>query len=187
MIKPFVLALVAVCLLLAGCARAGSTTTALQPAPTLAPNPTAVRTVAPLPVTQPKVQATATSAPAASPTATLVPTVPADPAEEAVAACGEGALPSTASATAVGRQATVYIKRVYGSYRPDVRGQPTFLNDAPFPRHSFTAIIWGNSRAAFAPPPEDYPALCITGLVTVFDGKPQIQVTVPAQLRPPAQ
>jgi DNA/RNA endonuclease YhcR with UshA esterase domain len=69
-----------------------------------------------------------------------------------------------------------------------VNGRPTFLNfDRPFPNHTFTALIWGNNRGKFNPPPErSYGAgvrVCVTGLVETFRGKPQIEVTDPGQIR----
>jgi len=100
------------------------------------------------------------------------------------AACGADAIPSARAAEAAGRQATIAINRVEASYQPSTRGQPTFLNDAPYPRHTFTAVIWGRDRRGFQPPPESYQgrALCVSGTVTMFQGRPQIEVSSPSQL-----
>ena len=106
--------------------------------------------------------------------------------QEAAALCGPGAVLSTRASQAVGRSATVAIAKVDASYQPNVRGQPTFLNDAPYPNHLFTAVIWGNNRRQFNPPPEGAwqgEALCVTGPVELFQQKPQIVVTSPSQLR----
>lgn len=106
--------------------------------------------------------------------------------QEATALCGPGAILSTRAGQAAGRSATVAIGRVDASYQPNVRGQPTFLNDAPYPNHVFTAVIWGNNRRQFNPPPEGAwqgKALCVTGTVELFQQKPQIVVTAPSQLK----
>jgi hypothetical protein len=105
---------------------------------------------------------------------------------EAVALCGPGAVLSTRAAQQAGRQATVAIAKVDGSYQAGVRGQPTFLNDAPFPNHTFTVVIWGSNRRQFQPPPEGAwqgKALCVTGPVEIFQQRPQIVVSSPSQLR----
>jgi hypothetical protein len=109
----------------------------------------------------------------------------ADP--EAVALCGSGAILSTRAGQVVGRQATVAIARVAASYQPNARGQPTFLNDAPFPNHVFTAVVWGRDRGQFQPALDSYDgkALCVTGPVELFQQRPQIVVSSPSQLRSP--
>jgi len=104
---------------------------------------------------------------------------------EATALCGPGAVLSTRASQAAGRSATVAIARVEASYQPTVRGQPTFLNDAPFPNHRFTAVVWGTDRAQFQPTLESWhgKALCVTGPVELFQQRPQIVVSSPSQLR----
>ena len=106
---------------------------------------------------------------------------------EAVALCGPGAVLSTRAGQVVGRQATVAIARVDASYQRNVRGQPTFLNDAPYPNHVFTAVVWGRDRGQFQPAPESYQgkSLCVTGPVELFQQRPQIEVISPSQLRSP--
>lgn len=84
----------------------------------------------------------------------------------------------------VGESACVRVLSVEASYRSDVGGQPTFLNDAPYPNHSFTAVIWGDNRGNWSTPPEQfYDGKCVdfTGLVTSYKGKPQIELTGPSQ------
>jgi hypothetical protein len=86
----------------------------------------------------------------------------------------------------VGKQASVYIAKVNASSPPGVRGNPTFLNDAPFPNHRFTALIWGENLRLFPSPPTqlyDGKAICVSGTVTTFQGKPQIVVSDPGQIR----
>jgi hypothetical protein len=119
----------------------------------------------------------AASAGAAAPAST------GDP--DATALCGPGAIISTKAGQAVGRQATVAISRVEASYQPSVRGQPTFLNDAPYPNQVFTAVIWGSDRRQFQPALESWQgkSLCVTGPVELFQQRPQIVVSSPSQLR----
>jgi len=92
-----------------------------------------------------------------------------------------------AAAERVGEHATVCGVVADASYRADVRGEPTFLNfGAPYPRHVFTALVWGEHRARFAQPPERYEgeSICVTGRVSAYRGKPQIVVDSPAQVVP---
>jgi DNA/RNA endonuclease YhcR with UshA esterase domain len=74
------------------------------------------------------------------------------------------------------------------SYRSDVNGRPTFINfDRAFPNHTFTALVWGENRAKFSPAPDQQfgrgKNVCVTGLVERFQGKPQIIVTDPSQIK----
>jgi DNA/RNA endonuclease YhcR with UshA esterase domain len=73
------------------------------------------------------------------------------------------------------------------SYRPDVNGRPTFINfDRPFPNHTFTALVWGDRRGAFNPPPENQfgpgSRACVEGIIEVYNGRPEIEVDSPAQI-----
>ncbi|MGE3907817.1 MAG: hypothetical protein AB7K36_00590 [Chloroflexota bacterium] len=104
---------------------------------------------------------------------------------EAVALCGPGAVLSTRAGQRAGKQATVAVAQVTASYQPNTRGQPTFLNDAPYPNHVFTAVVWGNVRRQFQSPPESWQgkALCVTGPVELYQQRPQIVVDSPSQLR----
>jgi hypothetical protein len=106
---------------------------------------------------------------------------------DAVALCGAGAVLSTHAGQVVGRQATIAIPHVEASYQQDVRGQPTFLNDAPYPNHVFTAVVWGRDRGQFQPVPESFQGkpLCVTGPVELFQQRPQVVVSSPSQLRAP--
>ena len=104
---------------------------------------------------------------------------------EAVALCGPGAVLSTRAGQLVGRQATVAVPRVTASYQPNTRGQPTFLNDAPYPNHVFTAVVWGTDRKQFQPAPESWQgkSLCVTGPVELYQQRPQITINSSSQLR----
>ena len=67
-----------------------------------------------------------------------------------------------------------------------VKGQPTFLNmERPYPDQPFNVVIWESARARFDAPPErafDGKNICVTGLIEIYDGKPQIVVTDPKQI-----
>ena len=73
----------------------------------------------------------------------------------------------------------------YASYRPDVRGEPTFLNcPVPYPNHDFTALIWGDERSVFQSclggAPEvvlDNREVRVSGLIEPYEGKPEIILT----------
>lgn len=80
------------------------------------------------------------------------------------------------SAATPGTFVTCQIDRAYCSYRPDVNGQPTFCNDAPFPGHSFTFLVFGQDWSDF-----DGHCLLVTGQITRFRGKPQIEATSRSQ------
>ena len=69
------------------------------------------------------------------------------------------------------------IRFTYCSYRPDINGSPTFCNDAPFPNYNFTLVVWGSDWS-------DYDGKCIvvTGLVTLYGGKPQIEASSRSQV-----
>lgn len=81
---------------------------------------------------------------------------------------------------------------VYGlvagaSYRPDISGQPTWLNigeDYPS-QNRFVVIIWGENRGNFPQAPESYylgKTIYVTGLIEYYDGVAEIQVTSPDQI-----
>ena len=67
-------------------------------------------------------------------------------------------------------------------------GKPTWLNigkDYPSSER-FVVIIWGENRANFPQPPEDYylgKTICITGLIVEWNGIPEIEVKDPSQIQ----
>ena len=73
--------------------------------------------------------------------------------------------------------ATCRIQSAHCDYRPDISGEPTFCNDAPFPSHSFTTLVWGEDWSDY-----DGRCLVVTGEVTRFRGLPQIVATSRAQV-----
>ena len=77
---------------------------------------------------------------------------------------------------------------VGAAYRPDISGQPTWLNiGEDFPRpNRFVVIIWGQNRANFPHPPEEYylgRTVCVTGLIQEYDGIAQIEATDLSQIQ----
>jgi len=65
---------------------------------------------------------------------------------------------------------TCIINRAYCSYLPDVNQSPTFCNDAPYPSHGFTLVVWGNDCSYY-----DGQCLVVNGIVTLYNDKPQIE------------
>lgn len=72
-------------------------------------------------------------------------------------------------------------------YLDDSNKRPTFLNfGAPFPNHSFTAVIMGVNRDKFTSPPEiTYKGkrVCVTGLIRVSHSKPEIEIRDPSEIK----
>ena len=65
--------------------------------------------------------------------------------------------------------------------------EPTFLNFADtYPKHPFTVVIWGDTRAQFDYAPESLKgqSICVRGLIETYKSKPQIVVTSPKQIMP---
>jgi DNA/RNA endonuclease YhcR with UshA esterase domain len=63
--------------------------------------------------------------------------------------------------------------------------EPTFLNFADtYPKHPFTVVIWGDTRAQFDYAPESLKgqSICVRGLIETYKSKPQIVVTSPKQI-----
>jgi hypothetical protein len=95
-------------------------------------------------------------------------------------------IPAGEAAAHVGSTKTVCGVVASAKYADHSRGQPTFLNlDRAYPNQVFTAVIWGEDRAEFDPPPEhafDGRAICVSGEITSYDGRPQIFVRAPAAI-----
>lgn len=72
------------------------------------------------------------------------------------------------------------------SFMAASRRQPTYFNfGQPYPHHTFTVLIWGENRHKFPRPPIqtfDGKRICVSGVVSVWKGKPQIIVTEPDQI-----
>jgi micrococcal nuclease len=92
--------------------------------------------------------------------------------------------PAQASAH-IGQRAQVCGVVASAKYASHASGEPTFLNlGEPFPRHVFTAVIWGADRHRFPYVPESLMGeqICVVGNVVEFRGKPEIVVKLPSQI-----
>jgi hypothetical protein len=86
----------------------------------------------------------------------------------------------------VGQVVTVCGNVASAKYASDTKGQPTFLNlDKPYPKHVFTAVIWGKDRSAFSYAPESLAGrrICVSGTVQVYREKAEIAVSGPDQVK----
>ena len=85
-----------------------------------------------------------------------------------------------------GKIVTVSGKVVDAAYLYSAYNQPTLLNiDKAFPNEIFTVVISGENRKAFGYKPEEVllgKDISVTGKVTLYFGKPQIEVVKPDQL-----
>lgn len=72
--------------------------------------------------------------------------------------------------TYIGEYVTCKIPRAYCSYQPNVSGSPTFCNDAPYPNHDFTYVVWGRDFSSL-----DGQFLLVSGYVSLYKGKSQIE------------
>ena len=85
----------------------------------------------------------------------------------------------------IGEQATVCGKVASARYAATTRGKPTFLNlDKPYPSQVFTILIWGDNRAKFGIPEEQYrdKQICVTGKITEYRSGPEIVVSDPQNI-----
>lgn len=87
----------------------------------------------------------------------------------------------------IGENQTVCGMVASTNFAASSKGQPTFLNlNRPYPNHIFTVVIWGQNRPRFKNPPEEFfdgKRICVTGEITTYRGKPQIEVQAPSQIR----
>lgn len=85
----------------------------------------------------------------------------------------------------VGKKATICGTIASTRFARRSRGQPTYLNlDQAYPDHTFTIVVWGETRQQFKTPPENLIGLvCVAGLIQEFRGVPQITVSDPRQLK----
>lgn len=85
----------------------------------------------------------------------------------------------------VGQTATVCGTVASANYAARSRGQPTFLNlDQPYPHAIFTAVIWGENRAAFGQPEQILLGkhVCVTGAIQLYRGEPEVILQSASQL-----
>jgi micrococcal nuclease len=87
----------------------------------------------------------------------------------------------------IGQQKTVCGKVASTHFASKSKGQPTFINlDKPYPNQVFTVLIWGSDRGKFEKPPETLYSgkeICVTGMIQTYQGRPEIVVKEPSQIR----
>ena len=88
----------------------------------------------------------------------------------------------------IGERATVYGPVVDTKWASGSKGKPTFLNiGKPYPDPGrFTVVIWIDNRGNFPQAPEVYylgKTIYVTGLITEYNGIPQIEATTPDQIQ----
>jgi hypothetical protein len=97
-------------------------------------------------------------------------------------------IPAAQAKDHVGESATVCGKVADTRYLDSSQRQPTFLNFGnPYPKHTFTAVIFGPDRAKFGKPEETYrdKEICVNGKIENYNAKPQIVVNDPKQITTP--
>jgi hypothetical protein len=85
----------------------------------------------------------------------------------------------------VGENRTVCGKVASTHFASKSKGEPTFLNlDEPYPKETFTILIWGSDRAKFGTPETKYKdaKMCVTGKITSHREKSEIIATEPSQI-----
>ena len=87
----------------------------------------------------------------------------------------------------IGERTTVCGPVVDATWASGSNGKPTFLNlGSPYPDPDrFTVVIWIQNRGNFPQAPEDYylgKTICVTGLITEYNGIPQIEVQYPSEI-----
>jgi hypothetical protein len=107
---------------------------------------------------------TTDSSPTITPTRTSSPTKiqPTPTSIEAIMECWQ-------SHKFAGSRLTCRISRAYCSFHPDVDGDPTFCNDAPYPNPGFTLLVWGQNWSDY-----DGKCLIVSGYISVYRVTPHI-------------
>jgi hypothetical protein len=87
----------------------------------------------------------------------------------------------------VGQTLTVCGKVFGGIYLENSNSQPTLINvGADYPDNPLTLVIFGIVRGGFTYKPEEYltgKTICVTGLIKLFKGKPEIVVSKENQVQ----
>ncbi|HLK67494.1 MAG TPA: hypothetical protein VKU19_28855 [Bryobacteraceae bacterium] len=94
-------------------------------------------------------------------------------------------IPSAQAKDHVGEMVTVCGKVADTRYLESGR-QPTFLNfDKRYPGHTFTGVIFGENRSKFGAPEKEYleKDICVSGKIELYNGKPQIVIADPGQIK----
>lgn len=102
------------------------------------------------------------------------------------ATAGAAPLSPESAAGHIGETATVCGVVASAEYEADEQNQPTLLDlGKPHPTAIFTAVIYGENRAKFGTPESSLRGkhICVTGQISDYQGKPEIVLTEPSQLR----
>lgn len=105
----------------------------------------------------------------------------------AAAPAGAATLAAEEAANHVGETATVCGTVASARFSERSKAQPTFLNlDKPYPGQRFTIVIFGRDREKFGTPESAllHQRVCATGLIKLYDGRPEMIIEDPAQLAP---
>lgn len=105
----------------------------------------------------------------------------------AAAPAGAATLAAEQAASHVGETATVCGTVASARFSERSRTQPTFLNlDKPYPDQRFTIVIFGRDRGKFGTPESAllHRRVCATGVIKLYDGRPEMIVEDPVQLAP---
>lgn len=98
-----------------------------------------------------------------------------------------GPVPADSAAAHLGERAEVCGTVAEVTQVASIDGRPTFINlGGEHPDQAFTALIWGDDRSQWVPPPEVQYAdreICVTGTVQRHKGTPQIIVSSPGQIQ----
>ena len=116
------------------------------------------------------------------------PSAPPAPAETPAPAPPASAISWDEAKYHIGERTTVYGAVVDTHWASGSKGKPTFLNiGKPYPDPDrFTVVIWVDYRANFPQAPEVYylgKTIYVTGLITEYNGIPQIEVKDPSQIQ----
>jgi hypothetical protein len=102
------------------------------------------------------------------------------------AAAGGAAIGAEEAARHIGTTNTVCGRVVEARYLSESQRKLTFLNfEAPYPDQVFDAVIEEPDRPKFSEPPETAykgKKICVEGVITEYNGRPQIKVTDPRQI-----
>ena len=118
-----------------------------------------------------------TSEPKSLPTIAIQPTVETIPEPTIVIQPTVEPIPEC-YVSPIAQNVTCRIARAYCSYKPNVKGDPTFCNDAPYPNHNFTLLRWGENWNYL-----NGKCLLVTGFNHLYKGKPQIIATNISQVK----
>ena len=97
-----------------------------------------------------------------------------------------GTVNAAKASTYVGQSTTICDRVTSAFFAEKSEGSPTFLDfGPPYPRNTFSVVIWKEDRAKFNEPELTYldHQVCVTGEVATFKGKQQIVLRDPAKIK----